>query len=332
MEALSLGEAAPERVPTLLQRLEYGVLRMFGFAILCTDVATASRITGFLAMLLGRALRERRAIAVDNIRRSMPGGLDAAQASKAVDEVYRALGRTAAEFVHGPRRLRGRATPRWLHVEGAEAYRDIPLIVFVSAHFGNWEHAPAAARTVGINVASIARPLPNPLLDRWVDLLRRGSGSATVLKHGGLRALLRQVKQGWSIGMVVDQSANWRGRLVPFMGRPASTVDSGVVLARRFNAPVCVGTMLRRRPGEHTLYLDPPLWVGEGKEGVDRALIEMNLRFERHIMRRPTDWLWLHRRWKVKEDWNLVPVVVPGPSDARAAETATTVTREGGNP
>lgn len=302
---------APEgtRRPTPAQRAEYLLVRTLAFVLSCTDLRGASRLAATGALLLGRVLRARHAMAAGNIRATLPGFGEGDRAERMVDEVFRGLGRTCAEFVHGPRRLRGRARRRWFRVEGHEAYAGIPVVVFLSAHFGNWEHSPAAAGTVGFRLSSIARPLDNPLMDRWITAMRVTAGASTVVKYGGLRGLMREARAGRSIAMMVDQSANRYGRLVPFFGRPVSMVTAGVALARRLRAPVCVGTMLRDGPGRHTLYLDPPLWVGAGREGEDRVLFEVNRRLERHILRRPADWLWLHRRWRVKADWKLETAV-----------------------
>ncbi len=300
------GPGSDERRPVSLgHRVEYLLVRALAFVLLSTDLRGAVRIAEALAGLLGALDRRHRRTAEDNLRRALGPDMAEGAAGPMARAVYRSLGRTAAEFVHGPRRLRGGAVRRFLSVSGHEPYAGGGPVIFLSAHHGNWEHAPAAARTAGFDVVSVSRPLDNPLLDRWVEGIRAATGAPTVSKRGALRGLLRVVRGGRSVGMLMDQNAGRHGRPIPFFGRIASTIPTGVALARRLGVPVAVATMERRAPGFHVLRFWPPLHVGDGEDAEDRALAEVNRRLERDIRRRPADWLWLHRRWRLKEEWGL---------------------------
>jgi len=290
------------------RRLEYAGVRLLAFVLGCTDVHGATRIGAALGRVLWFVDRRHRAVAEDNLRKAYAGALPDREIRRIAREVYENIGRTGAEFVHGPRRLRGRAGARCFEVTGAEPLREAAgegPAVFLSAHFGNWEHSVAAARGAGFDTVSVARPLDNPLLDRWIGRMRRATGTETVEKRGALRGLLRVARQGRSVAMLMDQNAGRHGMLVPFFGRPCSTIPAGVALARRLGAPVSVGTMERRAPGIHRLRLGPPMYVRDGEGGEKEALVEVNRQLEGRIRERPADWLWLHRRWRVKDDWGL---------------------------
>jgi len=302
------GESDGPAAPTLLQRLEYLGLRAFAFALLCTDLRGAARMGSAASRAVGLLDPRHREIGFRNLRRAYGPALPDAEARRIVWKVYEGLGVTAAEWVHGPRRLRGRARARWIEVEGAEAVRRAAKggpVVFLSAHLGNWEHGIAAARQAGFDVIAIARPLDSPLLAGWIDRQRARTGTPTVQKYGALRGLIRAVRAGRSIAMLMDQNAGKRGRLVPFFGRPVSTIPSGVALAKRLRLPVVVATMERRAPGFHRLRFGPPMYVEDGAGGEDRMLETVNRVLEARVRERPGDWLWLHRRWRVKADWGL---------------------------
>lgn len=297
-----------ERTVTLGHRLEYVLVRLIAFVLRSTDVQGATRIGAALGRLLGLIDRRHRRVCNGNLQLAYGDAMSAEERERVTWEVYENIGMTAAEFVHGPRRLRGRARARWMSVDGADAVneaRDGGPAIFLSAHFGNWEQGPAAASLEGILVTSVARPLDNPLLDRWVIDLRTSTGNEVVMKQGALRELMRVARRGRSIAILVDQNAGRHGKAVPFFGQPVSTFPTGIALAKRLGAPVTVGHIERLSPGKHRLHLGAPFRVSEDEGGEDEAMAEVNRQLEAFIRKRPGHWLWLHRRFRIKEDWDL---------------------------
>ncbi|MHC4820172.1 MAG: lysophospholipid acyltransferase family protein, partial [Planctomycetota bacterium] len=276
------GESDQRKV-TLGHRLEYVLVRMLAFVLRSTDVHGATRIGAALGRLLGLVDRRHRRVCDGNLQLAYGDAMSAEERTRVMWEVYENIGMTAAEFVHGPRRLRGKARARWMSVTGAEELnreRDGGPAIFLSAHFGNWEQAPAAASLEGIRVTSVARPLDNPLLDRWVIDLRTSTGNEVVMKQGALRELIRVARRGRSIAILVDQNAGRHGKVVPFFGQPVSTFPTGIALAKRLGAPVTVGHIERLAPGRHRLHLGAPFRVGEDEGGEDEALAEVNRQIE----------------------------------------------------
>jgi len=292
--------------PRLRHRLEYALARAAAFVLLCTDVRGAARIGRALARLLGLVDARHRLVAEDNLRAAYGPALRDGDARRLALQVYERLGTTAAEVVHGPRRIRGRAARRWFVPEGLDALRsavaDRPVI-FLGAHFGNWEHMVTALRVNGWNPVPVARPLDNPLLDRWIEGIRAAVGNRPIAKEGALRGLIRAVRDGQCVGMLVDQNGGRHGRLSTFFGRPCSTLAAGPTLARRLRVPFVVVSLERRAPGIHRLVVGPPVYVEDDDAAEQGAVDEMNRQLEARVRRRPADWMWLHRRWRIKADW-----------------------------
>src|SRR5690606_7660492 len=76
--------------------------------------------------------------------------------------------------------------------------------VFVTAHLGNWELTTMAAGRYGVPLAVIYAPDSNPWIDRRIRSLRRALPCELVPKQGGLRALLRALSEGRSLGFLID--------------------------------------------------------------------------------------------------------------------------------
>jgi KDO2-lipid IV(A) lauroyltransferase len=292
--------------PSLRHRLEFALVRAACVALLSTDLRGASRIGRVLGRVLGTLDLRHRRTAEDNIRRAYAGALPEGEARRLALRVYERLGVTAAEVLHGPRRIRGKAARRWFSYEGCEELRSTlggKPVVLLGAHFGNWEHLVPAARLAGFDLVSVARPLDNPLLDRWVTGMREGLGNFAIPKKGALRGLLRAVRDGKSVGMLVDQNGGRHGKLASFFGRPCSTQAAGVSLARRLGIPFSVCSLERRAPGFHRFVVGTPVYVRDDDAGEQEAVEEMNRQLEVRVRRRPEDWMWLHRRWRIRADW-----------------------------
>jgi len=299
-------EEGAARGPTVRHLLEYALVRTAEFALLCCDVRGATRAGRVLGRLLGRVDRRHRVVAVDNLRRAFGPSLGEEAADRMAMRVYERLGGTAAEMVHGPRLLRGRAARRRLPSTGAEDLRGAAEgkpVILLGGHLGNWEFLVPAARLAGFDCVPVARRLDNPLLDRWLEGVRASMGNRPLPKRGALRTLVRAIRDGKSIGLLVDQNAGRRGKLSTFFGHPCSTQVAGIALARRMRIPWSVVSLERTAPGIHRFVIGPPMYVRDDDEDEARAVDEMNRQLEERVRRRPEDWMWLHRRWRIKAAW-----------------------------
>lgn len=274
--------------------LGYGLLR-------CLPLDWASAAGGWLGRTFGPKLgisnRARR-----NLSLAMPD-LDTSARDSILRGMWDNLGRTLAEYPHLGS-LTGAAGDKRITVEGIQrlnAWRDAghPIIMF-SGHLGNWEILPVAARRIGLDTALVYRPPNNPHVAGLVHRARRRTGTNLVPKGSdGARAIVKALKDGLSVGILVDQKFN-RGIPVPFFGHDAMTTDAVAHLARRFKAPL-VPARVERIGGAHfrvTVYpaLDLPD-TGDRAADAARTMESVNAVLEDWISDHPEQWLWLHRRW-----------------------------------
>jgi KDO2-lipid IV(A) lauroyltransferase len=295
-----------ERKASLKDYVVYAFCRVLAFVMLCTDVRGAVRFARFLSLILWRVDRRHREVGEANVRKAYAGTLPEPEVRRIVRGVYENLGITVAEATHAPRRFKGRAKRKWFTFAGVEEARKVVgkgPVLFLGGHIGNWEYLVPAAGVAGFEVLSVARPLDNPLVDRWVLAMRESIGHFCVPKEGALKGLIRTARSGKSIGLLVDQNGGRHGRLGTFFGMPCSTQSAGISLARRLDIPFFVTTVERRAPGFHHFVMGPPVYVRDDDEGEQQALDELNRQLEQRVRRRPEDWMWLHRRWRIKADW-----------------------------
>jgi KDO2-lipid IV(A) lauroyltransferase len=182
-------------------------------------------------------------------------------------------------------------------------------VIFITGHVGLWEMCGLGSTAQGFPLWSIARPLDNPGINEIVDRIRERFGQRILAKRGALRAALRALKEGVSVGMLLDQDAGRHGVFVPLFGRPASTLPTAAEIALRSGARlVCAAAWRDEAAGVHRLrigrIIDPGKWQGPRDERyraeVERLTAEYTLEIENAVREHPEQWLWLHRRWKTR--------------------------------
>jgi Kdo2-lipid IVA lauroyltransferase/acyltransferase len=187
-------------------------------------------------------------------------------------------------------------------------------LVYVTGHVGNWELM--AQRVAGEwPSATIARAGNDPKLTALLGRMRAEGKVETLWRDdpATARAMIRCFKQGKLLGILIDQDTRVQGVFVPFFGRPAFTPRGAADLALRFKVPVVVGWCHRRgpRPGDgHEIDL---VEVGYDAGAPDREAEAIRLtsactaRLEAAIRAAPSEWVWMHERWKTAPPGQVVP-------------------------
>ena len=283
-------------------RAAMGLLRLLG-------PARSSDLGGWLGRHIGPHLSVSR-VGDRNLRLAMPE-LDAPARARILRGTWDSLGRTVAELPHIPHLVRTPAGPGW-EVEGEEhvqaLIRSGTPALFFSGHFNNWEMLLPAAAKVGMKVSGVYRAASNPLVDAIMVALRQaalGPGVSMFPKGAaGARAALAHLRQGGSLGLLVDQKMN-DGIAVPFFGRPAMTAPATAHFALRFRLPLLPVHVDRIGPARFRMVCEPPLatpLTGDRTADIHALTLAMNATLERWVRANPAAWLWLHRRWPKHAD------------------------------
>ena len=176
-------------------------------------------------------------------------------------------------------------------------------VVFVSGHVGNWELLARRIARAGYPSQSIAKETTDPRLTALVERFRAQGGVRSIWRgqEGAARAMLRALKGGEILGLLIDQDTRVQSVFVPFFGELAATPRAAADLALRTGAAVVVGFCQREEDG-YRLGCEEVAWsAGTDREadalGLTAALSE---RIEAAIRRAPEQWVWMHQRWKTR--------------------------------
>lgn len=253
-----------------------------------------------------RVLVGRRRVALGNLTLAFGSELDARGRRALAQANFRHLGVTAVEccrlFFGAPGELLAR-----VRMEGAEHVRAAMAagrgVLYLTAHFGNWELLAAAHALAGFPASVVIRPLDNPFLEAHLLRGRTRSRVGLIPKREAVRGVRAALARGECVGILLDQDAGREGVFVPFFGQPAATSRSLAVLALKTRAPV-VPAFIRRLPnGDHHITLGPVIPLvstGQREPDVEAATTRFTEAIERHVRAHPEQWFWVHRRWKTQ--------------------------------
>ncbi|MCK0168615.1 lysophospholipid acyltransferase family protein [Jannaschia sp. S6380] len=182
----------------------------------------------------------------------------------------------------------GLDTLRAAHAEGRGA-------IVVSGHFGQWEAIRHVLRREGMETGAIYRPNNNPYYE---PIFREGieQGGQPIIAKGraGNRDLLRHLRAGGFVALLPDQFVKG-APLIPFLGHPARTSLAAAELALRYDLPL-VPAFAPEVDGRIRIVFEAAIPHSDA----ETMMRDFNDRLSSWVTRHPSQWHWLHLRWKAK--------------------------------
>jgi KDO2-lipid IV(A) lauroyltransferase len=234
--------------------------------------------------------------------------MPAEERERILREEYRNLGWLLAEFCKMSS-YTAEFAGQFIRYEGLEHYlaaRDRGKGVLVlTGHLGAWELSSFYHSLAGYPMGMVIRRLDNPLVDGMVNRIRCRHGNRVLHKDDFARGLLAAMRAGETVGILMDTNMTPpQGLFVPFFGVQACTASGLARVALKTGAAVVPGFLLwEEAERQYVLHFCPEVALVEtGDAEADAA--ENTARFtavlEDAIRRYPSQWLWMHRRWKTR--------------------------------
>lgn len=169
--------------------------------------------------------------------------------------------------------------------------------VFACAHLGNWEVlAQMGPLRFPCKTGTIYQRLGNRYIDADIRAARARLGMALFERKAGFLNAAQLVRDGGSIGVLVDQHAGDGGIWCPFFGRLASTSPLAATLVLHTKGTLLCTGIHTEKPGYWKMLIEKP--EVSNTQDVATLTAEINLAIEAQIRRSPADWFWVHNRWK----------------------------------
>lgn len=301
---MNLKDFVKSKIKTIRYLLEAFVVK-FGLWIFgAMPAQTASDVAASIAKFVGKKIPVHN-LAYKNLCRAMPE-LSESEKEKILDDMWDNLGRIVGEYPHiakCPIDQIGKLIT--MSDETAKNIEDIKKsgkggIIF-SGHIGNWEVGPKVFLAKSLPVKTVYRPLNNPYVEKMTALIR---GTELIEKSSsGNRKIIETIKAGEFVIIMADQKFS-EGELVQFFHDMAVTATSMARIALKYDIPLIPARSIRiGKSFKFKVQLEKPLAIqktGDINSDVLNLTREINIKLEEWIKEYPSQWFWVHNRWKRK--------------------------------
>ncbi|MEM1135553.1 MAG: lysophospholipid acyltransferase family protein, partial [Bacteroidota bacterium] len=228
-------------------------------------------------------------------------------------EVYRNIGKNFADIVRLLPVKKLEKFEKVVDTEGLEhlenAYKKGKGVICLTCHLGAFE-------LTGTNIALRKYPtivigtrMKDPRLDEMLVKNRTSRGAENIYRGEDTIKLIRGLKNGKIVCILIDQDTKVKSTFVDFFGIPAATPIGATILALKTDAVIVPMAISLEKNNRQKIRFKPALEIvktGNYEEDLvtNTALFSQSL--EAFIREHPTQWVWMHQRWKHRPEGEIV--------------------------
>lgn len=172
----------------------------------------------------------------------------------------------------------------------------------LSAHTGNWDLMACYFAARGIDLTVIGKEAQKQSFQDILTTVRERSGIKTIWRAdlSSVKKIISIFKSNQVVAALIDQDTTVTSDFVPFFGVPAHTPNAIIYLALKANTPI-VSSFCRRLPsGKYEIRVSRIHALDQHE-----VLLEYNSRLEAWIRQYPDQWVWVHKRWRSRENFRM---------------------------
>jgi KDO2-lipid IV(A) lauroyltransferase len=288
--------------------LIYGFIRAIMSIIEALPRDMALKFAGVLGEMAAIIDSKERHLAEQNLRRAYGDEWSNEKIELVARECFVQIAKNAADVIRSQSWDESELADKVTEVVGIEHFDKAISkgygIIGLTGHIGNFELLAAwFAAVKRAKLSAIGRRLYDDRLDSLVIDYREHWGYENIPTDSPKR-MLEALREGRMLGVLMDlDSSRVAGYFVPFFGHPAKTAAGAIAIARRTQSPVVPMAIYRQPDDFYKIVVLPSFDVPytEDKDGdIISALGECNRALEKLINIDPTQWAWIHNRWKSK--------------------------------
>jgi len=221
--------------------------------------------------------------------------------------VFEMLGKNTGEMLRATRVKTLDDLEKFLVTEGLENYERATKngkgVIFLTCHLGAFDLQVSNMALRGLNPNIIGTPLKDERLNELLWNYRNMHGAIAIERGRETFRLLKVLKSGGSVALLIDQDTKVKSRFVSFFGKPAATPVGATVLAMKTGASVVPTYVYLGNDWKQHMRILPEIPMR--LTGNDEADMIYNTQIltnftEDTIRKHPEQWVWMHERWKTK--------------------------------
>jgi KDO2-lipid IV(A) lauroyltransferase len=176
-------------------------------------------------------------------------------------------------------------------------------VIFLTCHLGAFDLQVSNMALRGLNPNIIGTPLKDERLNELLWDYRNKYGAIAIARGKETFKLIKVLKSGGSVALLIDQDTKVKSRFVNFFGRPAATPVGATVLAMKTGAAIIPTFIFLGTDWKQHMEILPEIPMRlTGDEEADMVYNTQVLTnfIENTIREHPEQWVWMHERWKTK--------------------------------
>lgn len=176
-------------------------------------------------------------------------------------------------------------------------------VIFLTCHLGAFDLQVSTMALKGLNPNIIGTPLKDERLNALLWDYRNKYGAVAIERGRETFRMIKVLKSGGSVALLIDQDTKVKSRFVDFFGIPAATPVGATVLAMKTGAAVVPTYVYLGDDWKQHMQILPeiPLAITGNEEAdvISNTQILSNF-IEETVRKHPEQWVWMHERWKTR--------------------------------
>lgn len=262
---------------------------------------------GWLGKIAGQFAVKSRALAVQHLTMAFGKEKTTTEIEKISRNMFVMLGKNAGDVLRATNIDSLPELDKFVKMKGMEHYELADKkgkgVVFVACHLGAFEFQITSMALRKFNFMVIGTPLKDKRLNDLMWKHRNKNGTNYVERDKATFPMLKVLKAGGCVALLIDQDTKVKSTFVDFFGIPASTPVGVALMAMKTGAAVLPAFSHLGEDGLQHIEILPEIPMH--LTGNEEADIQYNTQvysicIEERIRKYPDQWVWMHQRWKTK--------------------------------
>ena len=262
---------------------------------------------GFLGKLAYFIIADTRRRTQNNLKMAFGEEKDEGEIKKLALNVFENAGKNVADAIR-LKNMKWEEIEKITKIEGLEYFDNVYKmgkgVIALTGHIGNFELLAAYLSLKGYKLSVIGRELYDRRLDALLVKSRESVGLENIPLSASVKQIIKALRAGGVLGVLADQdSRRVRGVFVNFFERPARTPVGPALLAYKTQSPIVPMAIVREGDDKYKIMVKEPIKLASSddeEKNIIQTTQEYTKVLESVIRKYPSQWLWMHDRWKSK--------------------------------
>lgn len=265
------------------------------------------RICGFLGRLAYHFATQTRRLTQRHLTIAYGGEKSASEIIRLSKTVFEYLGKNTGEMLRATNVQNLAQLEEFLVVSGYDNFEKANAkgrgVIFLTCHVGAFDLQVSVMALKGLNPNIIGTPLKDEKLNELLWDYRNKFGAVAIERGRETFRLIKVLKSGGSVALLIDQDTKVKSTFVDFFGKPASTPVGVTVLALKTGAAIVPTYVHLREDWKQHMQIFPEVSLsitGDEERDIQQNTQMLTRLTEDIIRKHPEQWVWMHERWKTR--------------------------------